>query len=470
MSVENDIELLAHLLRRAGFGADRNELEELVSIGYENVVEGLVNPPDEIPVADEHFLHRRMPYVEVGGATPMPGAANWLFHMMNTQRVLEEKMTLFWHQIFATANSKIDNDQTMSLQIHMFRENSLGNYRDLLIKLARDPAMIFWLDNNENHKRAPNENWGRELLELFSLGVGNYTEEDVYECARAFTGWTIRAKIPRQPYNRFPWNYQFRPEEHDFGEKTFLGRTGDFNGEDIIDIILEQPACPRFIARHLYNFFVADEPPVSAWQVESPLNPEAIEILAGALVESDFEIKPVLRTLFNSKFFKDSMYSKVKSPVEVIVGTLRATGELLGPDPRLVPFGQYPEYMGQGLHNPPSVEGWHSGKEWVNTGSVVKRINFVADHFSNVDLPGVQNIAKYVTSAENPIGPELLVERCLLFMGPVRASEETLEELIEHARKEGELCWNNEEEYLHAVSRIADLLALIGSTIEYQYC
>ena len=155
---------------------------------------------------------------------------------------------------------------------------------------------------------------------------------------------------------------------------------------------------------------------------------------------------------------------------QVIVGTLRATGELLGPDPRLVPFGQYPEYMGQGLHNPPSVEGWNSGKEWVNTGSVVKRINFVADHFSNVDLPGVKSIAKYVTSLDKPISPELLVERCLLFMGPVRASEETMGELIEHARKEGELCWNNEEEYRRAVSRIADLLALIGSTIEYQYC
>ena len=210
MPAENEIELLAHLMRRAGFGADRSQLEELVSIGYEKVVERLVNPPDETPPADEHFLHRRMPYVEVGGATPMPGAANWLFHLMNTQRVLEEKMTLFWHQIFATSNSKIDNDQTMSLQIHMFRENSLGNYKDLLIKLAQDPAMIFWLDNNENHKRAPNENWGRELLELFSLGVGNYTEQDVYECARAFTGWTIRAKIPRSPYNRFAWNYQFR--------------------------------------------------------------------------------------------------------------------------------------------------------------------------------------------------------------------------------------------------------------------
>ncbi len=470
MPAENEIELLAHLMRRAGFGADRSQLEELVSIGYEKVVERLVNPPDETPPADEHFLHRRMPYVEVGGATPMPGAANWLFHLMNTQRVLEEKMTLFWHQIFATSNSKIDNDQTMSLQIHMFRENSLGNYKDLLIKLAQDPAMIFWLDNNENHKRAPNENWGRELLELFSLGVGNYTEQDVYECARAFTGWTIRAKIPRSPYNRFAWNYQFRPEEHDFGEKTFLGHTGALNGEDIIDIILRQPACPRFIARHLYNFFVADEPPVPAWQVEPPLDSNAIEVLADALVESDFEIKPVLKTLFNSQFFKDSMYTKVKSPIEVIVGTLRATGDLLGPDPRLVPFGQYPEYMGQGLHNPPSVEGWHTGKEWVNTGSVVKRINFVADHFSNTELPGVQKIAKYVTSYGNSLSPELLVERCLLFMGPVKASDETMAELIEHAQKEGELSWDDEEEYRRGVSRIADLLALIGSTIEYQYC
>ena len=239
----------------------------------------------------------------------------------------------------------------------MFRDHGMGNYRDLLIRVAKNPAMIFWLDNNENHKRSPNENWGRELQELFSLGVGHYTETDVYECARAFTGWTIGAKIPRNPHHRFSWYFEFRPEEHDYSDKTFLGHTGNFDGEDIIDIILDQPACPRFVARHLYNFFIADEPQVPAWNVEPPRDPEAVEMMSQTFIDSGFEIKPMLRAMFNSDFFKDSMYRKVKSPVEVVVGTLRLTGDLSGPDPRLAAMGQEPAYMGQSLHDPPSVEG-----------------------------------------------------------------------------------------------------------------
>ena len=133
--------------------------------------------------------------------------------------------------------------------------------------------MIFWLDNNQNHGTAVNENWGRELLELFSLGAGNYTEEDVREASRAFTGWTFETKIPRLPYGRFPWKFEYRPEDHDDGEKTFLGHKGNFNGEDIIDIVVQQPACAKFICRHLYNFFVADEPQVPAWRSEPPRDP-----------------------------------------------------------------------------------------------------------------------------------------------------------------------------------------------------
>ena len=196
MSDREDIVLMAHLMRRAGFGATRDELERLVEQGYEETVERLLDPPDEIPRADHHLLFRYIPATETGGPSPAPGAANWLYHMINTQRPLEEKIALFWHNVFATANSKVDNDNHLTAQIDMFRDHGMGNYRDLLLKVARNPAMIFWLDNNENHKRAPNENWGRELLELFSLGVGNYTETDVFECARAFTGWTIAPKIP----------------------------------------------------------------------------------------------------------------------------------------------------------------------------------------------------------------------------------------------------------------------------------
>ena len=144
-----------------------------------------------------------------------------------------------------------------------------------MVELAKNPSMIFWLDNNENHGNAVNENWGRELLELFSMGVGNYTEKDVREASRAFTGWTFETKIPRLPYGRFPWRFEYRAEDHDDGEKEFLGHRGRFNGEDIINIVVDQPACARFVVRHLYNFFVADEPQVPAWSIEAPRDPKA---------------------------------------------------------------------------------------------------------------------------------------------------------------------------------------------------
>ena len=455
-----EIALMAHLMRRAGFGAARDELEALVEQGYEETVEQLVNPVDR-PPADHYLLYRYHPITEVPGGAPLPGQANWLFNMVNTERPLEEKIALFWHHVFATGNAKVDNCNHLLQQISMFREYGMGSYRDLLVQLAKNPAMIFWLDNNENHRHAPNENWGRELLELFSMGVGNYTEDDVYECSRAFTGWTIAAKMPRFPYGRFPWLFEYRSDDHDYTEKTFLGETGRFNGEDIIDIIVRQPACPRFIARHLYNFFVADEPQVPAWNIEEPRDPEAIRTLSDALVESGFEIRPVLRILFNSDFFKEAAYKKMKSPVEVVVGTLKFTQDLQGPDPRLESVSKQPGYMGQDILDPPSVEGWHTGKEWINSGALVNRVNFVAERVGNTDLPGVRSIIDRVASRETAITPDALVDRCLDQMGPLEVSAVTRKELLDHAESDGE---DSE-----LPRRVADMLALIAATREYQF-
>ena len=232
---DKGLALMAHLMRRAGFGATREELEERLGKGYEATVEELLHSEDA-PVANEYTLLRFHPGPLLPGGTGPMGVLNWMYHMLNTGRPLEEKMALFWHQVFATANSKIDNYDRMLEQIAMFRHYGMGSYRDLLIALAKNPAMIFWLDNNEN--------WGRELLELFSIGVGNYTEEDVREASRAFTGWTIGAKIPRLPYGRHPWIFEYISEDHDNTEKSFLGHTGCFNGEDVVDIIVQQPTCP----------------------------------------------------------------------------------------------------------------------------------------------------------------------------------------------------------------------------------
>ena len=465
MATREDIALMSHLMRRAGFGATREDIERQCEIGYEQIVEMLLDPESQPPV-DEYALYRYHPITEVPGGAAAPGQANWLFWMVTTQRPLEEKMALFWHHVFATGNAKVDNCNHLLEQIDMFRDLGMANYRDLLVSLSKNPAMIFWLDNNENHKHAPNENWGRELLELFSLGVGHYTETDVFECSRAFTGWTIDAKMPRYPYGRHPWKFSYRPEDHDQTEKTFLGQTGNLNGEDIIDIILQQDACPRFITRHLYNFFVADEPQVPAWNIEPPRNPEAIESLSKTLVDNNYEIKPVLREMFNSDYFKESQYQKVKSPTEVVVGTLRMTKDMTGPDPRLEALGKEPGYMGQDILDPPSVEGWHTGREWINSGSLVKRVNFVADRVSDADLPGVQSMIDYVGSNGATMSAGELVERCLDIMGPLDVDLRTRDELVSHVSDSGEEIAVGSEEF---TERATQTFALISSTREYQF-
>ena len=173
--------------------------------------------------------------------------------------------------IFCAGHSKIDSGQEMSLMVNMFRDHGMGNFRDLLMLLSTSPGMIYYLDNSESHKTAVNENYGRELLELFSMGVGkddefNYSEDDVKACARAFTGWNIAPSYPPFPYGRSAWEFRFDPADHDDADKTFLGNTGNWNGEDILDMVCKQPATARFVARHLYNYFVADEVPVPSWR------------------------------------------------------------------------------------------------------------------------------------------------------------------------------------------------------------
>src|SRR4030088_1092329 len=367
------IELMGHLFRRAGFGATRDQLEAALARGYAATVDELLHP-ELAPPLEEDLIFRYYPDMKEARQID-PAQSLWVYRMINTKRPLEEKMALFWHHLFATGNSKVDNYDQLLEQIQLFREKGMGNYRDLLLTIAKTPTMIFWLDNQQNHGTAVNENWGRELLELFSLGAGNYTEKDVRDASRAFTGWTFETKIPRAPYGRFPWKFEYRPEDHDDGEKEFLGHRGRFNGEDILDIVVQQPACGRFICRHLYNFFVADEPQVPAWPIEAPRDQKAMDTLIGAFRDSKFHMKSVLRVLFNSEFFKNARFQHVKSPAEVVVSTLRFVGGYEIPKPGYGELSMNTAYMGQDLLNPPSVEGWHTGKEWINSGTLNARTN-----------------------------------------------------------------------------------------------
>ena len=468
MSTTDDIVLMSHLMRRAGFGATRDEIERRVAIGYEETVDELLNPESKPPV-EQYMLYRYLPMAEIA-FSHVQGVTHWLYHMTQTKRPLQEKLTLFYHHIFATSFSKAPPNHLLD-QIEMFRNKGLGSYRDLLISLAKDPAMIFWLDNNLNHKNSPNENWGRELLELFSLGVGNYTEQDVKECSRAFTGWTISPKIPTSPYGQFYWNYIYSPEDHDYGVKSFLGEEGTFNGDDVIDIVVQQTACHRFIARHLYNFFVKDEPPVPLWPTEAPNDPEAIQQLADKFVQSNYEMKEVLRFLFNSDFFKNALYEKVKSPVEVFVNTIKLSGDLQGDHPAIPlieSVAKEPGYMGQSILDPPSVEGWHTGTGWINSGTLGKRINFVVDRFNDTSLPGISNMVARISENGFSMSSGELVDSCLDLLGPLQIDSKTFAEIHEHVERGGQISWATPEGYEDLSTRIGEILSLIVSTKEYQ--
>ena len=465
MSHKDDLALMAHLMRRAGFGATREELERYVALGYDATVDELIDPPDDMPAGNMAMLLRYMPGSLLPGGGILPGQYSWMFNMITTQRPLEEKMALFWHHVFATANSKLDNGDQMMVQLVMLRKNGMGNYRNMLMELSKNPAMIFWLDNNENHRYAVNENWGRELLELFSMGVSNYTEVDVREASRAFTGWTIQPKLPRQPFGRFPWSFEFRPEDHDDGEKTFLGQTGNFDGEDIIDIIVKEPATARFICRHLYSFFVADEVQVPAWTIEPARDEEALGMMIDAFEESGYEIKAVLRTIFKSEFFKNARYAKIKSPAEVVASTLKMVGTHQVPVPTIPDIGPQTNYMGQALLDPPSVEGWYTGPEWINSGSLLARVNFVADRVADPSLPGIQGIIDRI-KGDGVKSPEELLEASLEYMGFLEVGAETRHQLMEHVKGGGDLDWSDEAA---AGTRIGEMLALVGATTEYQF-
>jgi hypothetical protein len=464
---DEDVALMAHLMRRAGFGAPRPELEERAARGYQATVEELLHPEaqDEVDILD---LIRYQPWTWKPGTIPGMGHAPWVYRLINTPAPLQEKMALFWHQVFATGVSKVDHWDEIMDMVDMFRGKGLESYRDLLREVAMNPAMIYWLDNNENHAQAVNENWGRELLELFSMGVGIYTEDDVRECSRAFTGWTITPKLPRFPMGRFDWHFEYRDEDHDHQEKSFLGHAGRFNGDDIIDIVCRQPATSRFIARHMYNFFVADESQVPAWSVTPPRDPDAIGVLEKALVDNDFELRPVLRLLFNSDFFKEARFSRMKSPAEVVIGALRLAGGSEFPAPGFGILSRQTGYMGQDLMNAPSVEGWHTGSEWINSGSLMRRTNFFADVMGDLERPGVRAIVDDLR-ARGDMPPGEFVDSCLEIMGPLEVDGQTRGELVSHAAEGGDLRWASNGDVNGSAERVSEMLQLIVSLRAYQF-
>jgi len=442
-----EADLVGHLMRRAAFGARAEELEALAMRGYEAVVDDLVNPERLPPLAED--VIERFHSDQADDESTAWTATRWIYHCINSSRPLEHKMALFWHGLFATAVSKVTNNPMMRDQFAMLRDNGLGNFRTILQKLARDPAMIYWLDQQQNHSAAVNENWGRELLELFSMGRGNYTEDDVKAAARAFTGWTIDQTFPRYPSGYYDARFIYRPEDHDESEKEFLGRRGNFNGDDIIDIILEQPATARYLALHLSKFFVADEPENAQ-----------VEALARVLVDTGYDIRASMRALFLSEHFKGARFKRVKCPAEHVIGTIRIAGRYSEPwEPGIDMLEDVMTRMGQQPLNPPTVEGWHPGREWIDSAFLIERVNFAAGILGDPAAPGVVAMARRIASGRKKIEARRLVEAVLYEMGSLSLPDAAKQQILENLELVGDVPCAPAAGFAEVVARVSRTIA-----------
>ena len=326
-------------------GRERGE-----ALGVKTLPEG--SPRRLQPIVDKFFYGLRANAIE----TQRLGVW-WASRMLTTKRPLEEKLTLFWHGHFATGDAKVRDYRMMLRQNEMLRRNAEGTLRALLVGILKDPAMLVYLDNGENVKAHPNENFGRELLELFTMGVGHYAERDVREAARAFTGWTNDVL-----------EFRFDDAQHDFADKTFLGRTGRLDGTDIIDTILAQEATGEFVAAKLYRYFVRDD-----------VSPAVTAELGRSFKAGGYELKPLLKRMFLSKDFysQPSMATQIKSPVVLLISTYRKMG--LRELPTIPDFGRLTGTLGQTLFDPPNVAGWAGGRTWITPATLMQRGNLFRD-------------------------------------------------------------------------------------------
>jgi uncharacterized protein (DUF1800 family) len=340
---------VAHLLRRAGFGSTEAELDAYTALGFQTTLERLL----AYEQVDDSAVEQQVAAIQVDQRNVELARLSWMTRMLYTQRPLQEKMVLFWHTHFATASSKVRGANLMLNQLQLFRDNALGNFETLLQQVTRDPAMLIWLDNNQNRKGRPNENYAREVMELFTVGIGNYTDDDVKQAARAFTGYTTS----RQGV------FSFNPDQHDDGDKTFMGITQNWNADDILATLVRHPATARFLTTKLFRFFVYDTP-----------DPSTIDRLAATYTSSGFDIRAVIRDMFTGpEFLSPQAYrGNVKQPADLVIGSLKALNvQNIGPD-----LPQATRRMGQDLLNPPDVSGWKGGDNWISATTLLERFNF----------------------------------------------------------------------------------------------
>lgn len=385
-----------HLLLRTGFAPTEAEVQATSRLTRAQAVDQLLGdaggaarilPPDwidepllrlkglkDLPEAEKKALLKR----EIQRGIEL--RAWWYREMLTTSSPLTERMTLFWHNHFVSSQQKVKSSQLMYRQNLLLRSQAVGNFGTLLHEVAKNPAMIIYLDSVSNRRGQPNENFAREVMELFTLGVGHYTEQDVKEAARAFTGWSL---------DRASGEFRFYRILHDGGEKTVLGRSGDLDGDEVLDILLAQPATAEFIVSKLWREFISPEPDAAE-----------VKRLAGVFRTARYEVKPLLRALFLSNAFyaRENRGALIKSPAELLVGTARQFG-IDGLDTRL--FALAGRQLGQDLFGPPNVKGWPGGEDWINSTTLLGRKQLMARVFRAEEMP-TQTSGRSAKMAQGP--------------------------------------------------------------------
>ncbi len=371
-----------HLLNRVGFGATQSEIERYAPMTREEAARKLlaggrtvaVTPPPAWVGTEEALRYPRggdksteaekKAFVQQQVREGLDLRGWWVEEMLDTPSPLTERMTLFWHNHFVSSQQKVKLGELMYRQNVTLRANALGNYGELLHAIARDPAMVIYLDSVQNRKGTPNENFAREVMELFTLGEGNYTEQDVKEAARAFTGWSL---------DRNTGQFVFRPFIHDYGTKTVLGRTGNLDGDQVLDILLEQPQASEYITRKLWCEFVSPDP-----------DEAEVKRIARRFRDSHYDVKVALYALLTSDAFyaKANRGTLIKSPIELVVGTLK---QFDFKPAEALPFAVAAAGMGQNLFSPPNVKGWPGQETWINSSTLLARKQFLNRVFRTDD-------------------------------------------------------------------------------------
>ena len=397
-----DRRLAAHLYRRAGFAANTRELDEAVRLGPQQTVKRLLTAGEASAPFDAEMS--RFAQTTLAANNPELLSSWWLHRMRHTPAPLVEKMTLFWHGHFATSAAKVRKGQLMLAQNELLRRHALGSFAELARGIARDPAMLLYLDSATNRKNHPNENFAREVMELFCLGLGKYTERDIQELARCFTGWEIQQDA-----------FKFYSYQHDYGTKTVLGKSGPFDGDDGLAVILDQPATAEFVCGKLVRFFITED---------EELPPAWIAPLAQRFRDEQLKAAPVLEMMLTSRLFYSSaaVGRKVRSPVELGVGLLRS----LDSTTNMVQLAQSLRELGQMVLFPPNVKGWGGGKHWIDSSTLLARANLVRRLAAGAQPAGLQRLLIGKSSGE-AVG--LLAELLLAAAPPADVRAQLIDQL-----------------------------------------